>query len=188
MSILGFIWRGVKRFGSDLAVALPSEIISHKIVHRDDHIDDDGKAQSGAEKIAKYVVRRTFTDSRAILLNFILQEVFAEDETASNNLLEWHEKRTKCLPPYKPNDENRFVKLLTKLYNALESSPHDRLKTFVTLGRMTENEFNLKLDFLENDVVAQWLKRIGIFSGKTDDAIAAQLTRVVTWLDANGVK
>ncbi len=187
MSILNFIWSGAKKFGTDLAVALPSEIISHKVVHLGDHNDGSSKTPSGPQTIAGYVVSRTFADNRAILMTFITQDVFAADETASKNLDEWHKKRDDCQTPYGPGDEDLFVKLLTKLYIALADNPQARLQTFITLGRMTEEDFNHKLNFLENDIVSQWLRRIGITLTQVDNFGAQQLDQLITWMDTKGI-
>ncbi|MEY4731575.1 MAG: hypothetical protein RL681_521 [Candidatus Parcubacteria bacterium] len=129
--------------------------------------------------------KKSFEEQRAALLAYILT---LTDREASKNLLAWHKKRQQQVPPYTYGDENRFVKLLTKLFTALEKPEQKKVrdKVFSKLGRMSESDFNLALDFLEHDFLKQLYKKVvAAVKNTTPGAMkAVMLTTIITYVAA----
>lgn len=116
------------------------------------------------KKIPK-TIEKKFEESRDEMLTFIRG---LDDRKASKNLLDRWQARELCQPrsygkkePYKHGDEIRFTERLTKLYKSLDEPQEkwQRVEMFKWFGRMADEEFDLFLEFLNHDLVMQWLKR-----------------------------
>src|SRR3989344_4894883 len=133
--------------------------------------DAIGEVVSGNIKRMEEIQKKA-SEKRAELLAYIRGIATASrDEIASENLFNRHEDRLKCRPRrywdhrrYKPLDENLFVVLLIELKEALweENERQVCLEMFVWLGRMSDEEFDIKLEFLNHDQFAQILKRVWV--------------------------
>lgn len=110
-------------------------------------------------------IEKKFVESRDEMLTFIQG---LDDRLASKNLLERWKKRQLCKPrsygekeKYKYGDEIDFAERLTKLYKSLDEPQErwQRVEMFKWFGRMNDEEFDLFIEFLNHDVVIQWLKK-----------------------------
>lgn len=110
-------------------------------------------------------VKKSFEEHRGELFAFVRLELAPGD---ADRIMEQQRRRAACEPytydsgkRYKPGDENKMVKLLTKLYMHLSApEEHDkRRKAFTDLARMDDRTFDLALDFLEHDWFVQFIKR-----------------------------
>lgn len=129
----------------------------------------DGAKEAG-DVLKKKITEELIEEKRGEMLGF-LRSLAANDLKASKTLLDRQVARQGCEPrnykdknginqPYLPGDENTFVKLLTKLYMALDEpdEQNTRVQVFVWLGNLEDEEFDSRLEFLNHDVVLQYAK------------------------------
>ena len=125
----------------------------------------DGAKKVG-DKIVIKITKEMEEEKRAEMLAFI-RSLAAEDKLASDTLMERQQARQRCqkrsyepYKPYEPGDENKFVKLLTKLYIALDEldERNARTQVFIWLGNINDEDFDARLEFLDHDIALQYLK------------------------------
>lgn len=122
-------------------------------------------ARKEGEIVAEKIVKK-FEEHRAEMLAF-LRGLAASDKEASEKLFERQRIRSLCQKKfyseerYKPGDEDLYVELLTKLYMALNepSEKEIRVEVFKWLGHLSDEDFDLTIEFLKHDVFIQWLRR-----------------------------
>lgn len=122
-------------------------------------------ARKEGEIVAEKIVKK-FEEHRAEMFAF-LRSLAAKDEEASKKLFERQRIRKLCQnksysdEKYKPGDEDLYVELLTKLFMALNepSEQNTRREIFKWLGHLSDEDFDLTLEFLRHDVFVQWIRR-----------------------------
>lgn len=133
----------------------------------------DGVKKVGDATITK-ITKEMEEEYRDRLFAFI-RSLATIDPYASAQLIRRHEDRQYCRPrrygshdPYVYGDENKFVKLLSKLYIGLDEPDEQnaRVQIFIWLGHLSNKEFDSRLEFLNHDVVVQYIKRaLGVVKG-----------------------
>jgi len=133
-----------------------------------DAVKERLKTEAGREVVGQVLekVKKSLEESRAELMAFVIK-LGVEEPTASKNLKQRQEDRQLLRPrnygkyePYKYGDETKYVNLLTKLYKALDEpeEEEERKEVFKFLGHMPDEEFDTFLEFLNHDIVIQWIK------------------------------
>lgn len=109
-------------------------------------------------------VDENLEQQREKLLGFIVRELRSvgdDGRRASQVLLDRHGKRDRCEPPYKPGDENEFVRRLRKLLDVYAGDKATLIELFKFLAlELDDEQFNAALSFLRNDVIAQFGRRL----------------------------
>lgn len=130
--------------------------------------------KEGAPVIADKMKKKITDERRAEMLTFI-RELAARDPFASETLLRrqrdrQEEKEISYLPgkKYLAGSEDMYVTLLTKLHAALDDSNDEkesRFEMFKWLGRMNDQEFDATLEFLNHDIVMQYIRKAAQIAG-----------------------
>ncbi|MBI3638397.1 hypothetical protein HY227_01480 [Candidatus Wolfebacteria bacterium] len=129
-------------------------------------------AHKGGEIAAEKLTKK-FAERRDEMLSFIrgLVSRGGSAKRASQNLIKRWEKRQKRAKKsyrvngkvayYKPYDEAIFAERITKLYTSLDEKGERkaRIEIFIWIGNMSDEEFDLFLEFLNHDIVIQFLRR-----------------------------
>lgn len=134
----------------------------------------DKLKKEGAPVVVDKMKKKITDEHRAEMLTFI-RELAARDPLASETLLRRHrdrqeEKEISYLPGkrYLAGSEDTYVTLLTKLHTALSDSDGEkesRFEMFKWLGRMNDQEFDATLEFLNHDVVMQYIRKTAQIAG-----------------------
>lgn len=117
-------------------------------------------------EVATEKITKKLEEHRAEMLAFI-RGLAAEDKEASEKFFERQKIRNQCKKKsyseekYKPGDEDLYVELLTKLYIALNEPQEQEIRKeiFKWLGHLSDEDFDLTLEFLKHDVFIQWIRR-----------------------------
>ncbi len=128
--------------------------------------------QHGKEVVKKGVERIT-ESVRNDLFVFIMA---MSDDAARESILRRHK-----VCKGKPGAEDRFVKLLSRLYLTVKDDPSKHW-IFTALGHLNDEDFNQALYFFENDLVKQTLDKIkGAFKN-----LAATVRETIEEADEKG--
>jgi len=144
-----------------------------------------------AVETAKKVQEKMSDHYRAKLLVF-LQKMESSTEprqqSAAKNIRKRQEDRQFCRPrpytsegDYRPGEENLLVDCLGKVLILKEpekeaaATEEETVKFFVWLGELPPQEFDSAIEFLNHDIVMQWLRILGIRFNEVFGVIGSEL-------------
>lgn len=188
MAVLTRVWRSLKdTFAGGKVKASVAEGAVQGVVHSFMTMMFDTVKDSGGTILSSRVEQvKDLNAKRAELLAYI-RKLGAQDEEASRNILEDHERQVRCEDGYIPGDETRHVESMVSLYKGLADDPNARDQVFIWLGHLTKEERNARLEFIYDDAWAQRAKRmwhrLTQANEKLDRELAPVNRRVRTSLD-----
>lgn len=144
-----------------------------------------------AVETAKKVQAKMSDHYRAKLLVFLQKMESSEDEkkkVAAKTIRKRQEDRQFCRPrpyagegDYRPGEENLLVDCLGKVLilkeseEGKETTDEDTINFFVWLGELPPQEFDAAIEFLNHDIVMQWLRMFGLRLNEVFGVIGSEL-------------
>lgn len=175
------IWAGIGEALKEVIIALGVVTVHDKVRATSEKVttpagdkattEKPTTAQATGRAVASWVAK-SFEESRAELLDYFREMMMCCDKIAGQRFLDRqrmrqfkelkpYEKDDKPENHYQPGDENKFVKLMTKLFIGLSEDVEleKRKETFKWLGRMKHQEFDTTIEMLNHDVVKQMYEK-----------------------------
>lgn len=133
--------------------------------------------------------QREVADHRDEMTMWIQNEFRREDPVAADTIHHELVQIERCVPPWRPGDENWYITRYFGIWKHLKEHPDQVVEYFKLLGHMTPADRRTELQFGHHDPFRQLLRHAGQeidrFAGHT---AAPAVRRLNDWLEGRGIR